>query len=197
MIAMARLSKEDWLDHGLSVLSQSGPGGLKAEVLAKSLNVSRGSFYWHFKDIDEFHFELLAYWQQRATADIIALVEKERSPSLRLGVLMRIGMTGSNALERNVRSWAAQSIVASEAVVSVDEMRIEYLARLLRSAGVPRKQARARATFIYWAYAGRVMVSKEQSGLSEAELNSIAALLQFPFNSGGVRSRPRRQYRPG
>jgi AcrR family transcriptional regulator len=178
MVIMARLSKQNWLDHGLRVLAKSGSDALKADTLAKSLKVSRGSFYWHFKDIDEFHSELLAYWRQRATAEIIALVEEETSPRSRLGVLMRIGMTGGNALERNVRSWAAHSLAASDAAASVDEMRIEYLARLLKSAGVPRKQARARATFMYWAYAGRVMVSKGHSGLSDAELDSIAALLQ-------------------
>jgi AcrR family transcriptional regulator len=175
---MARLSKENWLDHGLKILAKSGPDGLKAEPLAKSLSVSRGSFYWHFKDIEEFHFELLTYWRQRATMDVIALVEEETSPGSRLGVLMRIGMTGDNALERNVRSWAAQSNAASDAVGSVDKMRIEYLSRLLISAGVPREHARTRATFIYWAYAGRVMVSKAHRGLSDAGLDSLAALLQ-------------------
>jgi AcrR family transcriptional regulator len=178
MNMMARLSREKWLDHGLRVLAKSGPDALKAEALAKSLNVSRGSFYWHFRDIEAFHSELLAYWRQRATADVIALIEEEPSPAARLGALTRLGMTGDNALERNVRSWAAQSITASDAVASVDEMRIEYLARLLRSAGVSRKQARVRATFLYWAYAGRVMVSKAHRGLSDAELESLAALLQ-------------------
>jgi AcrR family transcriptional regulator len=175
---MARLSRLDWLDHGLKVLAHSGPDGLKAEPLAKSLNVSRGSFYWHFKDIEEYRAELLSHWQQRATTDIIAAVEQETSPSSRLGVLTRIGMTGDNALERNMRSWAAQSIAASKVVASVDEARIKYMSRLLRRVGVPRNQARTRATFIYWAYVGRVMVSKGHSGLSGDELDSIAALLQ-------------------
>jgi AcrR family transcriptional regulator len=175
---MARLSRLDWLDHGLRVLARSGPDGLKAEPLAKSLNVSRGSFYWHFKDIEAFHKDLLARWRERATADIIALAEQEASPGARLRVLMRIGMTGDNALERGMRSWAALSRAASDAAASVDNARIRYLSRLLRLAGVPSKQAHARAIFLYWAYAGRVVVSKEQSSLPVDELDSITALLQ-------------------
>src|SRR5262249_58197663 len=128
---MTRLSKLDWLDHGLRVLARSGPDGLKAEPLAKSLNVSRGSFYWHFKDIEAFHRDLLARWRERATADVIALAEQEASLSARLRVLMRAGMTGDNALERSMRSWAAQSRAASEAAALVDEARIPYLSRLL------------------------------------------------------------------
>src|SRR5262249_56610372 len=122
---MTRLSKLDWLDHGLRVLARSGPDGLKAEPLAKSLNVSRGSFYWHFRDVEAFHKDLLARWRERATADIIALAEQEASPNARLRVLMRIGMTGDNALERAIRSWAAQSRAASDAAASVDSTRIQ------------------------------------------------------------------------
>jgi AcrR family transcriptional regulator len=140
--------------------------------------VSRGSFYWHFEDIEEFHKYLLARWRERATADIIALAEQESSDSARLRVLMRIGLTGDNALERSMRSWAAQSNPVSQAVASVDRARIKYLSRLLRLAGVPQKQAHARAVFIYWAYAGRVLMSKEQRILPESELDSITALLQ-------------------
>src|ERR1700674_3926105 len=113
---MARLNRLDWLDHGLKVLAQTGAGGLKAEPLAKSLRMSRGSFYWHFRDIEEFHIELLARWRERATDDIIAIVDRENSHSARLGLLMRIGMAGDNGLERNMRSWATQSAAAADVV---------------------------------------------------------------------------------
>jgi AcrR family transcriptional regulator len=175
---MTRLSRSDWLDHGLRVLARSGADALKAEPLAKSLNVSRGSFYWHFRDLEQFHRALLARWEERATADVIVRVEQEPSHDARLRRLVRIGMTGDNALERNMRSWAAQSSAAADAVASVDEARTTYMSRLLRLAGVPPKQAHARAIFLYWAYAGRVMVSEGQRSLTEAELDSIAVLLQ-------------------
>jgi AcrR family transcriptional regulator len=175
---MTRLSRSDWLDHGLRVFARSGPDALKVEPLAKSLNVSRGSFYWHFRDLEEFHSALLARWKERATADIIARAEQEPGPSARLRLLIQIGMTGDNALERNMRSWAAQSSAAADAVVSIDEARTKYMSRLLRLAGVPRKQAHARALFLYWAYVGRVMVSQGQRSLPDQELDSLAALLQ-------------------
>jgi AcrR family transcriptional regulator len=175
---MTRLTKSDWLDQGLRVLAHSGPDALKAEPLAKSLNVSRGSFYWHFRDLEAFHEALLARWKERATADIIARIERAPSHSARLRLLMQIGMAGDNALERNMRSWATQSNAAADAVASIDEARTKYMSRLLREAGVPRQKARARAIFLYWAYAGRVMVSQGQRSLSDQELDAIAALLQ-------------------
>jgi AcrR family transcriptional regulator len=175
---MTRLSRSDWLDQGLKALAHSGPDALKAEPLAKSLNVSRGSFYWHFRDLEEFHAALLGRWKERATADIITRIEQEPSPGAQLRSLMRIGMTGDNALERSMRSWAAQSNATADAVASVDEARTKYMSRLLRLTGVPQKQAHTRAIFLYWAYTGRVMVSQGQRSLSEHELDAIAALLQ-------------------
>jgi AcrR family transcriptional regulator len=175
---MTRLTRSDWLDQGLRVLARSGSDALKAEPLAKSLNVSRGSFYWHFRDLEEFHAALLGRWKERATAGVIARVEQEPSHNARLRLLMRIGMMGDNALERSIRSWAANSRAAADAVASIDEARTKYMSRLLRLAGVQREQAYARAIFLYWAYAGRVMVSQGQRGLSEQELDAIAALLQ-------------------
>lgn len=75
-----RLNRLDWLDHGLRTLASTGTNALKAEPLARSLKVSRGSFYWHFRDIEQFHIELLARWRQRTTADIIARLELESGP---------------------------------------------------------------------------------------------------------------------
>ncbi len=174
----ARLTRLDWLDHGLKVLASSGAAALKAEPLAASLKVSRGSFYWHFRDIEQFHIELLARWRQRATDEIIVLINQESDRDARLGLLMRTALAGDERLERSVRSWASQNTEAADAVASVDKIRIEYLSQLLKSAGIPDKRASARATFIYWAYAGRVMVATDSKKLDQEELDSIAKLMQ-------------------
>ena len=45
-----RLSAQAWIDFALATLAREGFEALKADVLAHKLGVSRGSFYWHFKD---------------------------------------------------------------------------------------------------------------------------------------------------
>ena len=54
-----QLTAKDWLDQGLKTLAKSGFTALKAEPLAKTMGVSRGSFYWHFADIGAFHAAIL------------------------------------------------------------------------------------------------------------------------------------------
>ena len=173
-----RLTKSDWLDHGLKVLATNGPGGLKADPLAKSLKVSRGSFYWHFQDIDQFHSALLARWRERTTDEVITVVDRDIEGAKRLRRLMQSAMTSNEKLERGIRSWSIQNPTAAEAVALVDKVRVDYLRALLKSAGLSSKQSRARAIFIYWAYIGRVMSGNGAKRLSDKELDEMAVLLQ-------------------
>src|SRR5262247_806299 len=50
-----RLTAQDWIDFALTTLAQEGFDALKADVLARKLGISRGSFYWHFSDLGTFH----------------------------------------------------------------------------------------------------------------------------------------------
>src|ERR1700731_1432717 len=54
-----RLTKSDWIRHGLRTLAKDGPNALKVGPMSTKLKVSRGSFYWHFRDIADFRSQLL------------------------------------------------------------------------------------------------------------------------------------------
>ena len=51
---MDRLTKLDWIERGLSTLASDGAHALKVGPMATQLKVSRGSFYWHFRDVADF-----------------------------------------------------------------------------------------------------------------------------------------------
>mgnify|MGYP001820637128 CR=1 FL=1 len=67
-----RLTKEAWINAGLSALKEHGPDALKAEALARRLGTTKGSFYWHFKDIPAYHDALLDVWLASAVDDFSA-----------------------------------------------------------------------------------------------------------------------------
>ena len=73
--AMARLTRERWVEEGLLALQADGPAALAADRMAKRLGVSRGSFYWHFANAVDFEAAVLAGWEDRWTNRIIAAVE--------------------------------------------------------------------------------------------------------------------------
>ena len=46
-----RLSVDDWIQAGFSILAEDGLEALKIDRLCARLGVTKGSFYWHFKDM--------------------------------------------------------------------------------------------------------------------------------------------------
>ncbi|MDB5469993.1 MAG: hypothetical protein JWR84_1553 [Caulobacter sp.] len=174
-----RLSKSAWIDHGLKTLAAEGPNGLKAGPLSTALNVSRGSFYWHFADLAAFHAEILRAWQERTTEQTIALLESGRAGQGRLKFLLRRAFKYGAGLDRAIRAWAATDPAVATAVAAVDNRRIAYIAGLLAAAGLPQARAEARARFLYWAYLGQAIVMDPgHASLSARELDEIGALFE-------------------
>lgn len=149
-----QLSAKDWLDEGLKALAEHGYTALKAEPLAKALGVSRGSFYWHFADVEAFHAAILEHWREVAAERIIAEVEASAGGENPLQLLLRRVFGERLALERSVRSWATVNPAARAAVQAIDRRRIRYVQGLLGSSGLSPEVAGARAQILYWAFLG-------------------------------------------
>ena len=45
-----RLTREEWLQKSLDLLISGRHGKLRIDNITKELNVTKGSFYWHFKN---------------------------------------------------------------------------------------------------------------------------------------------------
>ena len=155
-----QLSAGDWLDQGLKTLAERGFTALKAEPLAKSMGVSRGSFYWHFADIGAFHAAILQHWRDVAAEQIIANLEAASGHDDPLRLLLRGAFGGRLSLENAVRSWATHDPLARRAVQAIDRRRLSYVERLLRASGLAPKVARARAQILYWAFLGFALSDK-------------------------------------
>jgi AcrR family transcriptional regulator len=149
-----QLSARDWLNQGLKALAQDGFTALKAEPLAKAIGVSRGSFYWHFADVEAFHAEILQYWREIAAERIIDDVEAAAGTDNALQVLLNRVFGERRALENAVRRWAVVDPAAKAAVRAIDKRRVSYVAHLLIGSGISPDVARTRARILYWAYLG-------------------------------------------
>jgi AcrR family transcriptional regulator len=174
-----RLTKSDWIRHGLRTLASHGANALKVGPMATKLKVSRGSFYWHFRDIADFRGQLLRSWQESSTDQVIRDLDARAADPDRLKHLMRRGFSGTRNLDRAMRSWAAEDKVVATIVASVDARRVARIARLLVEAGVGSEQANHRAAFLYWAYLGQAAVmDSRHSSLSASALDEISALFE-------------------
>ncbi|MEM1351218.1 MAG: TetR/AcrR family transcriptional regulator [Pseudomonadota bacterium] len=129
-----RLSRQSWIDAGLAALVTKGHSALAAEPLARALNTTKGSFYWHFKDIPEFHSAVVKYWQSRAFAEVLHALEDVGNAEQRL---RRFGKDMlSNEDDPAMRAWARADDNVAKAVAQVDAERLKYVANLLRQVGI-------------------------------------------------------------
>ncbi len=152
------LSATDWLKHGLSALAAGGPRALRADVLARELGVSRGSFYWHFHSLDDFHAQLLSFWTHIAVDKLIDQHERAgASPQARLKAIVLHAFTTDLRFERAMRAWSLEAERVAMALAEIDARRTAYLSRLLRAAGHHQRSAATRARLMYTAFVGFVV----------------------------------------
>ena len=56
--------------HSMEALIEEGPAGLPIVRLARRLGVMSGSFYWHFRNRNDFRDRLLARWLEEIDAAV-------------------------------------------------------------------------------------------------------------------------------
>lgn len=71
-----KLSKNEWLSKALEAINQEGFGRIKIDHLVASLGVTKGSFYWHFKNRNDFVVNLIEYWDTTFTLKVIKHIDK-------------------------------------------------------------------------------------------------------------------------
>src|SRR5215831_2184876 len=181
-----RLTVEDWIDFAVRTLAHEGFDALKADVLARKLGVSRGSFYWHFTDLGAFHARVIERWKQAATEAIIADIERYESHEERLNALLRHAFGHSAALEIRMRAWAEINTAAARALDDIDRRRRDYIERLLLEAGIAPALAATRTQVLYWTYLGAAL---SRSKLTGERLERIVAELKL-IGLRGLPGRP-------
>ncbi len=146
-----RLSPEDWIAAAFRALGKGGLAAVRVEALARDLGVSKGSFYWHFKDLPSLLQVMLTHWEDQATERIIALAEAASpDPVDRLVHLAEMATGdldqpyGGFHTEAAIRDWARHDPAAAAVQARVDRRRLAYLAAAFDAARRPEPLARAR-----------------------------------------------------
>lgn len=182
---MARLSAEDWIHAATFQLAQGGVESVRVERLAKTLGVSKGSFYWHFEDRGALLTSVLETWEQQGTLRIIETVDRREAHAAdRLWALFDQVFGGPaelDAFEAGVRAWAAQAPEVKRVVRRVDRRRLSYVANLLVEAGIPAAEAKRRSELMYCTLMGEFLqrtYGKER--LSRPTLRALHTMLLAP-----------------
>ncbi len=149
------LDRSAWVAAGLATLAAKGLDAVRVERLAADLKVTKGSFYWHFRDRADLLAMMVETWRTSATTDIITRVEaRAQEPADRLKALFATVLRADGRLEMAMRDWAARDADVGAAVAAADDRRVAYVEALFAGVGVPEAEAGARARFAYQALIG-------------------------------------------
>lgn len=150
----APLDRPAWIRGAFAILADDGVDGLRVEVLAKRLNVTKGSFYWHFKDRRDLLDAVLAAWKDGRIADIRK--QTAARPGEELAALhhtIDVYAAARNrkgiAIEAALRLWARQDAATAAVVEEVDAERLACTRRLFLARGLPEAEAAARSVLLY------------------------------------------------
>lgn len=171
----AQLDRDAWIVAATEILADEGIAGLRVEVLAKRLKVTKGSFYWHFRDRQDLLSGVLEEWREGRIRDIIK--QTSTSAGREFAQIYHIlDLYSSNRnrrgmmIELAVRDWARRDPDAAAVVAEVDRVRLCCARELFLACGVPEQEATNRCALLYAYVFGISLMNFERF---DAELNHL------------------------
>lgn len=171
------MSRQDWIDAARRMLIGRGVERVRVDALARTLKITRGSFYWHFPSRNAVLDALLEDWRVRNTAPFLAAAADERrSAEEKFRALVDIWLDESEydpAYDAAIREWARTSARVANLVRRVDRQRIELLARICLDLGYDPQEAEIRARITYFHQVGYYALGLKESDKTRRKLAPI------------------------
>lgn len=177
MAATARTPRSSWISEGMRALGAGGPDAVRIDILAKVFGVTRGGFYWHFKDRGALLEEILDSWERLSTDEVIARVETEggdpRDKVRRAGIL-----TFSETLlpvDLAVRGWARRDPAVAERLRRVDNSRMAYTRSMFRTFCADEDEVEARSMLAFSLAVGKYLLAADHGTHTRPEVVALAS----------------------
>jgi AcrR family transcriptional regulator len=182
-----RMTREAWIRAAYGALESGGIEAVQIEPLCRALRVSKGSFYWHFRDRAALLMTLLDHWSSQSSG---FRLESERS-SRAAERLERLAETYAAAAGQRadlaIMRWAARDPRIRARVSRVLERRLHHVAGLLEAHGHPAGEAAWRAQVIAYAYMGWLDRAGPTGVTKRAALEWMRRLIALALAPAGAR----------
>lgn len=175
-----RLTAADWVDAALALVTSKGVHGVKIASLCEELQVTKGSFYWHFKDLDALWEAMAVRWQEinrLRMAEVHGLTEMPVDARL-IALSMMLISDSHLSVEVAIREWARSNEQVAETVQSIDAEIFKIVNDTLLELTVDADQARLLAGLLVYAGIGYIHAHDALPQPTPEELqNAISGLL--------------------
>ena len=166
----------EWVQIARQLLVSEGIAEVKVDRMAKIAGVTRGGFYWRFKNREELTDALLDDWTSANTDPTLAILRGPGRPRDRLQALASMQIEEevySSAYDMAMRNWARSSTKVAEVVRQVDQRRIKAFLELFLEAGYKMPEAEVRARVTYFQQVGYYAVGIPQPKAARRRLAEI------------------------
>ncbi len=156
-----RLTAQDWELAALDVLGHSGLTAVAVESLARTLGVTKGSFYWHFATREALVKAAIDRWEQRDEEEVLTRVEPIADPRARLRELfVRVSREAQSHIIYAALLQASDHPLVQPVIERISRRRLDLLTLAYRQAGFERRAAGHRARLAYTAYTGFLQLNQ-------------------------------------
>jgi AcrR family transcriptional regulator len=176
MAPPTRTPRAAWIEAGAAALAGGGPDAVRIEPLAKSLGVTRGGFYGHFKDRDALLVAILDTWERAATDEVQEQVER-RGGDARTKIRRAGALTFSKRLlplELAIRDWSRRDPAVAERLRGVDNRRMEYLRSLFGTLCADPDEVEARCVLGFSLAIGNHFMAADHGPRTRADAIELA-----------------------
>lgn len=174
MAPPTRTPRNRWIEEGLSALAAGGPDAVRIEPLAQALGVSKGGFYWHFKDRQALLGEMLDAWERTLVDEVIERVESEGGDArarLRRLFALASSLAGEPLkVELAIRDWARRDRTVARRLKRVDNRRMEFMRVLFADFCANWDDVEARCLLVFSLFIGSPFVTADHDGHSRADV---------------------------
>jgi len=178
MAPPTRTPRNRWIEEGLSALAAGGPDAVRIESLAQALGVSKGGFYWHFKDRQSLLQEMLDAWERTWVDEVIETVEAENEDARsRLRRLFALALASGGEvlkIELAIRNWARHDKAVAKRLKRVDNRRMDYMRSLFGAICEDDDEVEARCLLTFSLFIGSPFITADHGGRNRAQVLELA-----------------------
>lgn len=177
------LTKMDWITAAFRAMAREGPDAIQIKVLAADIGATKGSFYWHFRDLAALKLAMLETWEEKAATEIIEAARGAPSAQERLARLQHAALQpapaefGGRRIEAAMRAWALSDKMAAEKLETIDRKRMAFLESLLAEFG---HRSPVLARLVYGAFIGLDDLETRDRVSMEAPFEALLHALGLP-----------------
>ena len=133
--------RHDYFAAGMDLIAKGGVRAVTIARLCAELGVTKGSFYHHFRNVEDFRRQLLTHWSSERERQVSVAASAVADPIQRLEVLRDFAVGLHHEAEAAIRAWSRTDPEAWAVREKVDTARERTITQAYVDAGVPTDEA--------------------------------------------------------